>query len=85
VTIKRYPPANPKRKNRTGSYQRAAAQVRAAATECWICGGGFTDPNDPPVADHVIPRIQGGSDDISNLRAAHRSCNGRRGQRMGEP
>jgi len=64
---------------RPGSYSRAAAKVRAAAEYCWICGGPFTDPNDPPVADHVIPRADGGSDDLTNLAPAHRSCNGRRG------
>jgi len=67
---------------RSRSYSRAAAKVRAAAEYCWICGGPFTDPNDPPVADHVIPRAHGGSDDITNLAPAHRSCNGRRGQSL---
>src|SRR5947207_7685194 len=56
---------------RSGSYSRAAAKVRAEAQTCWICGGPFT-PDDPPVADHVKPRLLGGSDDASNLRAAHR-------------
>jgi len=64
---------------RSGSYSRAAAKVRAAAEYCWICGRPFTDPNDPPVADHVIPRAHGGSDSIGNLAPAHRSCNGRKG------
>jgi 5-methylcytosine-specific restriction endonuclease McrA len=74
---------HPNRRNRTGSYTRAAAKIRAAATECWICGQPFTDPNDPPVADHVTPRLYGGSDTVDNLRAAHRSCNGRRAQTLG--
>jgi hypothetical protein len=52
--------------------------VRAAATICHLCEKPFT-ADDPPVADHVIPRAYGGSDDIENLRAAHRSCNGRKG------
>jgi 5-methylcytosine-specific restriction endonuclease McrA len=59
--------------------------VRTEAVTCWLCGRGFTDPTDPPVADHVIPRASGGSDDITNLAAAHRSCNGRRGQLLSEP
>ncbi|HEU5279977.1 MAG TPA: HNH endonuclease signature motif containing protein [Gaiellaceae bacterium] len=55
--------------------------MRATATACWLCGGPFT-VDDPAVADHVVPRLYGGSDDETNLRAAHRSCNGRRGARL---
>jgi 5-methylcytosine-specific restriction endonuclease McrA len=31
------------------------------------------------VADHLIPRAHGGPDALFNYRAAHRSCNARRG------
>jgi 5-methylcytosine-specific restriction endonuclease McrA len=74
-------PEHPKPPKRTGSYTRAAAQLRAAATTCHICGEG-PRANDPWVADHLLPRMFGGSDDISNLAAAHQSCNGRRGARL---
>ena len=67
--------------NRSGTYTRTAKQVVANATHCHLCGLPFTDPTDPPVADHLVPRSLGGSDDIGNLRPAHRSCNGRRGNR----
>lgn len=52
-------------------------------TVCWLCHldidlalprmapGGFT-------IDHFVPRSKGGTDDISNLRPAHRECNLRR-------
>jgi 5-methylcytosine-specific restriction endonuclease McrA len=43
---------------------------------CWICGelGATT-------VDHVIPRHHGGTDHPANLRAAHATCNYRRGAR----
>jgi 5-methylcytosine-specific restriction endonuclease McrA len=54
----------------------------ANATRCHICGQPPT-PDDPLVADHVIPRAHGGTDNLSNLKAAHRSCNGRKGANIG--
>jgi hypothetical protein len=35
-------------------------------TECWLCGGDGAD-----TIDHIIPVVQGGSDDLDNLRPAH--------------
>ena len=67
---------------RTGTYSRNAALVRANAIVCQICGNGFTK-DDLPVTDHVVPRGLGASDDLSNLLPAHRSCNGRKGGRLG--
>ncbi len=72
-------PQHPKPPKRGRGYFNNARHVRATATVCHLCGKPFTDPNDPPVADHVIPRARGGSDEVDNLRAAHKSCNGRRG------
>jgi 5-methylcytosine-specific restriction endonuclease McrA len=77
------PTHNHKGRARTRRYFDAARAVRANATTCWLCGKPFTQ-DDPPVADHVLPRAEGGTDHITNLRAAHRSCNGRRGQAMRE-
>lgn len=37
---------------------------------CHLCGQPGAD-----TADHVIPRSVGGSDALSNLKAAHRRCN----------
>ncbi len=50
------------------------ARVRARVIEagggvCWYCGGKAQ------TADHVIPWIEGGSDDETNLVAACRRCN----------
>ena len=50
---------------------------------CHICGGlmNFDRPRRKTGAtvDHVIPRSQGGSNDISNLKLAHKRCNEARG------
>jgi 5-methylcytosine-specific restriction endonuclease McrA len=72
-----------RRPPRSGTYTRDAKRIVQAAAHCHLCGEG-PRPSDPFVADHVIPRSRGGSDDPSNLAPAHRSCNGRRGQQLGE-
>jgi 5-methylcytosine-specific restriction enzyme A len=58
----------------SGSYKRRAAEVRASALVCWICGEA-AKANDPWEADHVIPAESGS---VAELKAAHRSCNRRR-------
>ena len=68
-----------KRRLKTKAWLAARAVVLAEEHACWVCGQPPT-PDDPLVADHVVPRAQGGTDARDNLRAAHRSCNGRRGR-----
>jgi hypothetical protein len=59
-------------------HRRIAAQVLAEEQACWICGGrGTTD--DPLTADHVLARASGGRNVRANYRAAHASCNSKRG------
>jgi hypothetical protein len=54
---------------------------------CWLCGGGI-DPDAPvgspasATIDHVIPRSRGGANEETNVRPAHRRCNGRPGNRL---
>jgi 5-methylcytosine-specific restriction endonuclease McrA len=55
---------------------------------CHLCGGALVlDRDDPtyrrlgPSVDHLLPRSRFGSDDLVNLRPAHRACNSRRGAR----
>lgn len=76
---------------RTKSHYYIHADVRRAVYErddyvCHLCGCyvdtlcGHND-GEAPTLDHVIPRSLGGSHGFDNLRTAHRSCNGKRGNR----
>jgi len=64
--------------------------VAAYGFTCWLC---HTDASldvhymHPArlTVDHVLPRSLGGSDDLANLRPAHRRCNLSRGNRPGRP
>ena len=58
----------------SGSYKRRAAEVRANALVCWLCGESAR-AGDPWEADHVVPAESGS---VAELKAAHRSCNRRR-------
>ncbi len=56
---------------------------------CWLCGGGIDPaaPSGSPASgtlDHVVPRSRGGSNELSNLRLAHRRCNIHRGSHLPE-
>lgn len=72
--------------------QRLLAVVLAEyGTTCVLCRGEHgpieLDPDAPtyarlgPSVEHVLPRSRGGSDDLGNLRPAHRACNSARGNR----
>lgn len=58
---------------------------------CQLCRGGilFHLPSGPrgddlgASVDHVVPRSEGGSDDMANLRLAHWGCNRKRSNRGG--
>ena len=43
---------------------------------CYLCGKSGAD-----TLDHIIARADGGTDELENLRPAHRSCNSSRGRR----
>lgn len=59
-------------------WQRLSRQVTSGKTGCEECGCEFT-PSNPATADHIIPKAQGGTDDLDNLRCVCRRCNSRRG------
>jgi len=60
-------------------YRDLCATIIANATTCALCGEPFTDLTDPAVVDHILPRARGGTDEASNLQAAHQSCNAQKG------
>jgi 5-methylcytosine-specific restriction endonuclease McrA len=60
-------------------HRRVREQVLAEETTCWLCGRPGT-ADDPLVADHVLARADGGRNERANYRAAHASCNSRRGR-----
>ena len=64
------------------SKHREAIRIRDRDT-CQLCGRRvdptLTFPDRwSPTLDHIIPSSHGGSDDISNLRLAHLTCNASR-------
>jgi 5-methylcytosine-specific restriction endonuclease McrA len=60
------------------THQRAAATVLADAAVCAMCGLVPT-PDDPLTAGHIVSRANGGTNDLSNYQAEHRSCNSAKG------
>ncbi|HXH77146.1 HNH endonuclease [Nocardioides sp.] len=64
------------------------AYIRRDHGVCHLCGQDCcTEPNDRrlwPSLDHLVPRIQGGSDYPSNIRLSHTGCNKARGDRSVE-
>lgn len=50
---------------------------------CHICGyetvGSVGNDQLSPTRDHIVPKALGGTNDLSNLRLAHRFCNSVRG------
>jgi 5-methylcytosine-specific restriction endonuclease McrA len=65
-------------------YRQLSEKVRAAVIErdrstCYLCHR-YLKPHEISV-DHVRPYTKGGTNSISNLRVACRSCNSRKGNR----
>jgi len=60
----------------TAKYKKNRAILLAGSPDCALCGGPGAD-----TADHIIPKMHGGGDELDNLQPAHGSCNYRRGQR----
>jgi len=59
--------------------------IRRWGRICWLCRGRIDMRLDTLdrmafTIDHVVPREHGGTNDIDNLRPAHRKCNMERGE-----
>lgn len=65
----------------SSANKREAIRLRDG-DRCWLCGRPmkFDNPRRLTGAtlDHVLPRSRGGSNDLANLKLAHRVCNERR-------
>ena len=71
-----------KRKNKDNAKRAANRKTvvsQASGTICALCNHPLLWHEDIE-ADHIIPISAGGSDELWNLRAVHRSCNRKRGQ-----
>lgn len=58
------------------AIRMTAHTLATYGTRCHLCGMPGADS-----ADHLTPRSLGGSDQIENLRPAHKLCNSQRGNR----
>jgi 5-methylcytosine-specific restriction endonuclease McrA len=71
-------------------WRRLTQQLKAMGQPCWLCGQHIdtTLPRTHPMswtADHVVPRSKGGAPTLDNIRACHRSCNSKRGNKTKWP
>lgn len=77
-------------KRSSAMRDKARAYLKRSKPACHICGRDidYTLPHLDPgafVVDHVIPLRRGGEDALSNMRAAHRSCNSTKRARAHAP
>jgi 5-methylcytosine-specific restriction endonuclease McrA len=79
MPIIRHGYAKRRRSGSTRAHRLARAQVLSEEFVCVYCGERAR-VDDPFEAAHVVAVADGGPDVRSNYRAAHRSCNRRRGR-----
>lgn len=61
------------RKHGKSPGARALREALGEPSECYLCGGAISW--ETASLDHVTPRSRGGTNELSNLRWAHRRCN----------
>ena len=77
-------------KRNSATRDRHRARIRRDEPGCHICGKAidYTLPHLDPwsfVVDHVTPLAKGGSDALTNKKAAHRECNSKKRARIVAP
>jgi len=77
-------------KRNSATRDQHRARIARDKPACHICGKAidFALPHTDPksfVVDHVIPLHKGGSDLLSNKKAAHRDCNSTKRARIIAP
>jgi len=82
VLVVRPPASFRTRRSRTisgwGQQRRARDVLERDRGICHLCGLAGADQ-----ADHLVPLAEGGTDDMSNMAAAHRLCHQAKGRRGG--
>lgn len=69
-----------RQRRREWAINRLVAQY---GNECYLCKKLFATKKDITL-DHWIPKAEGGTDDITNLRLAHEPCNQDKGRMLPE-
>lgn len=64
--------------SRSSNRRRKLKLIAIFGRWCHICGKPIGKRSVVSV-DHIIPKSEGGTNDIENLRPAHRGCNSKRG------
>jgi 5-methylcytosine-specific restriction endonuclease McrA len=73
----------PNRNNKWKRHVRRRMYKRQKGL-CWICGERMSIAPEHAGSDHfatfdhLVPKVEGGTKEQSNLRLAHQKCNGRR-------
>lgn len=63
-------------RRRLWAINRLIAQY---GNECFLCKEPFAKKDDITL-DHWIPKVEGGTNEITNLRLAHEACNTEKGR-----
>lgn len=71
----------PRRPNLPGAVTRAVLEeFERGGRLCFICAE-MVSPTAKIAIDHIVPRSQGGTDDLDNLQVVHQECNSMKGRK----